>query len=50
MPDPTKMGEGMKTPTPPAINGKYAKPETSGFSFEVKDGAAPGAYDLNLVK
>ena len=50
MPDPSKMTEPGKMPTAPVVNAKYTKPETSGFSIEVKDGAAAGAYDLSLVK
>lgn len=49
MPDMSKMG-GDKPPTPPTVPAKYAKPDTSGFSFEVKDGAPAGAYDLSLSK
>ena len=50
MPDMAKMPEPGKMPTPPAVNPKYTKPETSGFQIEVKDGAPAGAYDLPLVK
>jgi hypothetical protein len=50
MPDPTKMAESSKVPTAPTINAKYTRPDSSGFAFEVKDGAPTGAYDLSLVK
>jgi len=50
MPDPSKMPEPGKATTTPALNAKYTKPETSGFSFEVKEGAPAGAYDLSLLK
>jgi hypothetical protein len=50
MPDPSKMTEGGKPPTPLNVQAKYGKPETSGFSFEVKDGAPAGTYDLSLSK
>jgi hypothetical protein len=50
MPDPSKMTEPGKMPTPPAVNPKYARPGTSGFSVEVKDGAPAGVYDLSLIK
>jgi len=50
MPDMSMMKDGGKTPAPPAVNPKYAKPESSGFAVEVKDGAPAGAYDLPLVK
>jgi hypothetical protein len=49
MPDMSMMESG-KAPTPPVINSKYSKPDSSGFSVEVKDGAAPGSYDFSLVK
>ncbi len=50
MPDMSKMQDPGKMPAPPAVNPKYTKPETAGFSIEVKDGAPAGAYDLPLVK
>lgn len=50
MPDASQMPQGAKAPTPPAVNAKYGKPESSGFSIEVKDGAPAGAYDLALIK
>jgi hypothetical protein len=50
MPDPSKMTEPGKMPTPPNVQAKYGKPETSGFSIEVKDGAPAGTYDFSLIK
>ena len=48
MPDPSKMGD--KVPPPPTVPARYTKPDTTIFNFEVKEGAAPGAYDLPLGK
>ncbi len=50
MPDASQMTAGAKLPTPPAIAGKYTKPESSTLTMEVKEGAAAGAYDIVLQK
>jgi len=36
--------------TPPNINGKFWDPDKTPLSIEVKDDAAPGAYDIKMTK
>ena len=50
MPDPSKMAEAGKMPTPPVVNAKYTKPETTIFSIEVKEGAPRGGLRFVLGK
>jgi hypothetical protein len=40
----------MNSLTAATYNQRYTMPSTSGISFEVKDQAAAGAYDIPLVK
>ncbi|NUQ65549.1 MAG: carboxypeptidase regulatory-like domain-containing protein [Pirellulales bacterium] len=49
---PTAAPTGGEMPQagPPPFNQKYTSPTTTDLSIEVKEGAAPGAYDLNLAK
>jgi hypothetical protein len=49
MPDPSKMEAG-KMPTPPVVQGRYAKADSTPFNIEVKEGAPAGSYDLSLSK
>jgi hypothetical protein len=42
--------DSKKAPAEPAVNAKYSKPDASGFSFEVKEGAPAGAYDISMIK
>jgi hypothetical protein len=37
-------------PKPIPIQRKYQNAEQSGLAFEVKEGAAPGSYDIFLLK
>jgi hypothetical protein len=45
--DPYAEASKVKLPT---INGEYSSQRNTPLSVEVKDGAAPGAYDLKVKK
>jgi hypothetical protein len=49
---PPSTAPGAEPPkvSPPSYNKKYMDAEATDLSFEVKAGAAPGAYDIKLTK